>query len=51
MVSATVQPQSMYKREEIEQLRPHFEELFKLLDSDCDGQVDREALAVWACLL
>lgn len=35
----------MYKREEIEQLRPHFEELFKLLDSDCDGKVDREALA------
>jgi Ca2+-binding EF-hand superfamily protein len=36
----------MYTQEEIEQLRPHIEDLFNLLDSDRDGKVDREALAV-----
>lgn len=36
----------MYTREEIEQMRPSLEEFFNLMDSDGDGYVDREALAV-----
>lgn len=54
---ATVTPQTdeavperapVYRRAELERLRPALADLFRLLDSDGDGRVDREALVVRA---